>query len=239
MNGTPTIGHNRPDAIDALADRTGALIATANAWLDQCDEIANEDQAAQCKDFMQQLGDEAKVVEAERKAQKAPHIAAGRLVDAAYSPLKIMLDKARDLLEPKVRAWLKKEQDRLDAIARADEAEAMAKTQAEQEAQRRAAEANTVEAAVEAEGATKAAADAALIADRAAKARAGTKGQFGGRAMTIRKTRKIIVEDVMAVAAQFQDSEDLHDLLARLATAAIKEGREIAGIRFEIIERAA
>jgi len=223
-------GHNNPpDTFETLQDRTSDLIANANRWLDERPEIETQDQADKCKDFLDQLRAEHKAVEKERKAEKQPHLDAGAAVDSQYSPLKAMLETAGKLLNPIMTAWLQKQQAIQDEIARKADEEAAAKIQAEAEAL--ASDGNTVEAAIHAEQATKEADDAALVAERAKKVRAGTKGQHGGRATTLRTVKTIEITGLALLFQHFSHREEVHSVLQRLAAAEIRAGNEVPGIK--------
>ncbi|MEE9159977.1 MAG: hypothetical protein V3U60_16530 [Gammaproteobacteria bacterium] len=235
------IGGNNPPAdnsFEAMQERTAALIANADRWLTERPVFETQDEADKCKDFRDQLSGEGKAIEAERKAKKQPHLDAGTAVDAQYNPLKLKIKTAYDLLEPPATAWLQRQQAIQDEIARKAEAEALAKIQAEQEAQRKAQEAATVENTIQAEAATKEADTAAIVADRASKVRAKTKGRMGGKAMSLRTVKTVEITDLALVFEHFRHRSEVHDILQRLATAEDRSGKDVPGIEITETQKA-
>lgn len=245
--GPPPPGESPPDAnagMDPLFDvktRIEELIATANRWIAERPVIEDEEQAAKLKDFMDQLAAEAKHVEAARKTAKDPIIAAGKAVDARHNSIKELADTARSLLAPKMTAWLQAERDRKEAIARQErERAAEVERQAAEAAKAAAAADATVEEVVAAKEAEALAKEATKDANRAERDTAKTTGQFGGRATSLRKVRKVVIDDAVKVARRYKDNEDLLAVLARLVAAELRENPQakIPGYHIDETERA-
>lgn len=231
-------GDNLPNAFASLQDRTNDLVANANRWLQERPEIENSDQADKCKDFIDQLKAEAKAVEQARKAEKQPHMDASRAVDDKYRPLGAVLDKAIKLLNPALTKWLQKQQAIQEAERKRREEEALAKIKAEEDAKRKAEAENTVEAHLAAEQAEDEADRAALVADRAARAKASTKGQFGGRATSLRTYRTVEIVNIELLFEHYKGYDEVRNVLTRLAAADVKAKREVPGIKIHEERRA-
>lgn len=160
----------------------------AGAWLD-LKSLADEEQAGKCKDFIDGTRKLVAEIDAQRRAEKAPHLAAGKAVDDAFGALLRPLEKAIERTKALQTDYLRREKARLDA-ERA-EAARIAREQADAaEAARRAAEErNDVIGIAEAEEAAKAAEQAEVAAAREARARV-TSATGGGRATGL-KTRRV------------------------------------------------
>lgn len=100
------------------------LLATVEKWKPVT--ITSEDGASKAKDLGKRLSDVAAMVEARRKAEKQPHLDAGRAVDAHYTPIVGKFKDAMDIMREKLTAWMKAEKKRIQA-----EAEAAAKATVE------------------------------------------------------------------------------------------------------------
>ena len=226
------LGDNRPpDAFDDLKARAEALIATTNKWLAERPEIADDDMAGRCTDFVEQIGKEWKAIDAERASQKKPYDQAAAAVQEKFRPLLQALTAAKKLLNELLAPWLAKETRRLMAEAAA---KAEAARLAEEEAARaatEAAKATTVEARLDAEAKAKAADDLAREAQRAAAAKPQAKGDYGARAHGFRTTTKGRIVDVDACLRHYREHRDLVDALYRIVNADIRHGtRAIPGV---------
>lgn len=197
------IGHNLPPDPHALARiRVNDLVTTANRWLHERPELVDTEMAAKADDFMNQLTAEIKAVEAQRKALLAPHEEAVKSIREAWKPLIDLLETAKGLFAPKLRAWLQKERDRKEAERKAAEAEALAKMQAAEDARRAAEEHISVEAALKARQAEEDA-NAAIARTAQASTRPQVKGNFAPRARTLRRTWRFRVLDAALVPREW------------------------------------
>lgn len=234
----PPKDHNQPDEYQIISDRVASLAAAANTWLNKVKEIDSEDLAGRASDFSDQINEALKQIEKKRKAEKQPYIDAGKAVDEKYTGLKNILETAKNLLRPKLTAYLmRKEQERREATRRAEE-EALRKLQEEEEA-RRLAEADTgdvVGNTIRAEQAAKEAEAAIKEAERTAKARVGVKGDYGTRSRGLRTVWKARITDHDKAFEHFRDHPKVRELIEQLAAAAARspEGRAkpIPGVEF-------
>ena len=204
-------GDNRPPAgeatFDQLQSRTETLVDTANKWLTERKEIANDDEATKAKTFRDQLLTQEKAVEAVRVAAKAPHLAASTAVDAKYNPVKVPCRLAYDLVGKLLTAWLVKKQAAADKVAREAEAKARTDREAAEAAARAAEEAATKPGGdvVRSQMAAQQAAEEAEEAEKAAaRARAPAKvsSLYGGRSSSLRTNWKIEIDDVTKIPAR-------------------------------------
>jgi hypothetical protein len=204
---TRGIGDNLASAdeatLDELKARTEALTDTANLWIEERPEIANEEEAEKAATFLAQLRAQFKKIEDERSRVKAPFLAAAKAVDDRYNPLKRPVEIAANLIKDKLGVWLK----RKAAIAARERLEAEAKARREREAADAAARAaeqegqDKIRAQVAAEEAAKRAEEAEAAA---AKAQAPVKvgNLYGGRSTSLRTHTVIEIVDVAKIPAR-------------------------------------
>ena len=205
-------------------------IADAGADWIKLPKIETEEQAQKANDFLAQVKKIEKDTEAERKAQKAPHEARAKAVDAAFKMLLDPLGKIAGPVKNKLLAFAqaKAEAERLEKARLAEEAR-----EAEAEAARlkaQAEERGDVFGAAEAEAKAK---DAEKMAKAAAKE---TKVQVksatgGGRTMAVRVTHRATIDNPNKAFAWFRDHErygqSLRELMVRMAEA---ERRSVDGV---------
>lgn len=123
---SPGAGHNSGDlrAIDPESLRAELLNSSAAIVL-RCDSLRNaslrmptaiaeddEEKAKNFGDFIKQLGDQIKVVEAERVKQKAPFILAGNTVDGFFNGYKDPLTTAKRTAETILATFLRAKEDK-------------------------------------------------------------------------------------------------------------------------------
>ena len=87
------IGHNNPPAVEAMALHVEGLFKLVSDTTDGA-EVATDEQEAALDSLLSDVKQAAKDAEATRKAEKEPHLEAGRQVDAAWKPIKDRLDMA-------------------------------------------------------------------------------------------------------------------------------------------------
>lgn len=109
------MGDNAPP--ETIEDRIAASIETAEAWLDKVGEIGDTATGDQCANMRAALLALIKDADAQRDAEKRPHLEAGRAVDAKWRPVidgcKAVADRLRAALTP----WLRKLEDEKRARA--------------------------------------------------------------------------------------------------------------------------
>lgn len=232
----PGPGHNITP-YDEITTRTDELIATANRWLAERPEIADDGQAGKANDFLTQLRAEFKAADKQRTAEKAPHTAAGKAVDERYRLVKAKLELAVNAIKAKLTVWLKKQQDIEDA-ARLQREETARKEQ--EEADRLAAEAAdkpTIEGQIEAEEARKRA--EAAEKDAARPVRAQAKGEIG-RAATLRTVYRGEIENIEFCLAHYRNDTRLREALQKIVDADIRAGdHNIPGVKIRQEQKAA
>ena len=221
------VGHNQPPPHEEFRDRIDRLLNVANRWLKERPVILDEDMAAKCIDFLDQIAQEAKAVEEQRRTEKKPHDEAGRAVDGKYKPLVALLDTAKAMLKPRLTVWLNAKELRRQAAIREAEAEAYA---AIQEATRLKAEAEkgaSVQAAVAAEEAAKAADAAVKQADTIAESRAQVRGDYSTRARSLRGTWKAKIVNLDEAIRFYRNSVDLFECIEKRANQDARGGARI------------
>lgn len=215
------MGHNSgatDDTFEKLLAREAELKQTGNLWLANTNAIQDQETADALSGFLKQVTLLRSDADAARKNEKQPHLDAARAVDEKWNPLIKRADKTKELLEPRLKAWLQKKRREQEEEARRQREEAERKRREAEEAQRkaeelvRAAEAGQLsdttdvigniqraeEAAREAAAAEKAAKEAA-----AAKVLAGGQYTVNGRkkSTSLRTHTVISVTDLKACAA--------------------------------------
>lgn len=185
MNDIPRgIGDNQPPKPDP-SERADALIATANRWIAERPEIENAEQAGLAQEFIAQLRQNKADLEAAEKQERQPLDLAVAAVRMRYRGPLESIGIAYTRMQQKLKPWLDREQDRLDAEA-AERRRAAAEIAAQAEAARKEAEqSGTVESELAARDAAKAAAAASKVAFRP-PAKARVKGDFATKAMTMK-----------------------------------------------------
>jgi hypothetical protein len=186
---------NQPDAAtqirENLAEKHSDIMSRVNELLEAAKRapttIDSDETAGKMGDFSKQISACLKNAEGARVAEKEPHLAAGRTVDGWFKTLADPLDKAKTAIGRVLTDYLRvkeaAERAERERIAR-EEREAAAKAaETARAAEQAALDAQTMDAAIDAEElARKAAADAAA-ADREATVKAAelsrTRGDFG------------------------------------------------------------
>lgn len=240
INREAVAGHNNPP--DPLLVEASERVTAANAWITTVDDIVDVDQADKAGGFVTQLQATWKTLDDRRKTEKREFEARQK---ATYDRPLDLLARAKEALQAKIRAFLKKEQERKDAEAQAQREEAE-RIRREAEAARRKAEAEmakpggaVLEAQADADEAAKRAEEAQKAADRG-PARAAIKGTFTTRAMTLRTYWLArIVDETAALRAYAKHPEVRAAALAKIqqlanaeATATKDPTKAKAGVEF-------
>lgn len=248
-------GDNAPPAEESLADQIASLAET----IDAKPEPQTQDEANALSGLLDRMKRLLDLAEVERVREKEPHLTAGREVDAKWQAIGQPGGDAYRKGTAAKKAFLKREQDRLAAEARAEnerrrkEAEAAAKAEreriAEETRQRlKAEEEERVSAAAalgdETPPVTLTEEEIAQRADEAAaeavpapvieevqpeKARAGSAF---GRASGLKKVKKgKIVDGPLFLATLWaQDNEEVTTLAQKLANRFAKAGAKVEGM---------
>lgn len=228
------VGHNNPPAptpIEAARETLADLHLTAEQWFDGAD-IETDGQADEVSRIVDAARKAKTRFEADRKAEKQPHLDAGKAVDTAWKPLTDAADRIVEVGKAALTPWLQaKERAKREAEA---EARRVADAAAE-EARRLAAQTDGSLAAAQArDDAIEQAEAAQAKADRAARDRAGAKGEGMGRTMSLRTTYRSEVEDRRALLNHVARTRpaDLDTFLSEWARKAVAAGaRELPGVK--------
>lgn len=229
-------GAPRPNASDdpaeSLRDELAGEMDLANEFLDK--PIATDTDADRAAIWAKRLGDLAKRADSERETEKAPHLEAGRAVDAKWKPI---VDGAKDL-----STRLKKHVEPFLIEKRRIEDEKRRKAEEEARRLREAAERAAREASEKDEAAQREAAEAlrrAQDAERATEAKAGTSAGRTGAKVALRTERRARIVDYDACLVALKDHPDMRALVEQLANRAVRAGVALAGVEVEEFQKAA
>lgn len=103
------IGHNNPPIAEVVAELFAPHADRVRPWVEAAGRVPDIDNPATAADAVTlaaRLAAEWDDVDAQRKAVKAPHLDAGRIVDAAAAGIASDLEAAQNLVVAKVRAWM-------------------------------------------------------------------------------------------------------------------------------------
>lgn len=145
LNELPPIGHNNPPPVVTIGDRINELYETVACITD----ITDDDQARDVAETIAELRKAEAEAEAAHKVEKAPHLAAGRAVDAAWKPLSEKAAKAKKAALAAQTVWLNAqdaERVKREAVAR-QAADAMAEIARQKRAAANPADLDAQEAA--------------------------------------------------------------------------------------------
>lgn len=239
----PTAGSNDAPVEEALAAEIRELAAEITAL----PEPKSQTEADVMAGLLDKLRGLRKRAEGERVSEKEPHLAASREVDAKWKAIDAPGAAAYEAGEAKRKAFLRKEQARLDAEAAAER-----KRIAEETAARMKKEAEERAAALEAEAAARgeeaaaapeideaeiAAQAEAAAAEQVPEQRAVAGGAYGTR-RGLKTVKKGEIVDAKAFASALIDIQhgDLMALLQQLANRAAKAGMPQAGMKIVEIQ---
>lgn len=195
-------GDNAAPVEESLADQIAALAAKINATA----EPTTQDQANTLAGNLDKMRALLKLAENKRVEEKQPHLDAGREVDSKWQAIGEPGGNAYRDGEAKRKAFLKKEQARLDAIAAEDRRKEQERIDAENKRIREENERIAAEAAEKGEDA--AATLVPEISAPAAEAPRATAGGTFGRSTGLRKVTVIDAVDVAVLAKHFIDGKD-------------------------------
>lgn len=192
------IGHNNPpaDPFDVAQAEIDGLYDEAKLWLDG-EPVATQGQADDLSNLLNMVRAAEKRAEEARKAEKEPHLAAGRAIDAKYKALTERTKAAADAIKTALAPWLQKVEAEKRAAAEAARREAEEKARVAQEALRQRDLANLAEREA-AEALVKEAKAAERAAGKAERDTAKASGGLG-RAVSLRTVREVEVTDPKAL----------------------------------------
>jgi len=136
MTAEPNRLHNNPpEPAELYRAKVEAFAVSAKAL-----PAVDDDNQGQYRDLIGYGGELTKEIEAQHKTEKAPHLEAGRKVDAAYKPLAEDVEDTRKTLKASLGAFVAEQERQAQAAARAAR-EAAEKAIRDAEEAKRAAEA--------------------------------------------------------------------------------------------------
>ena len=212
-------------------------IEAADTWLKKTGTIASQVDADVASNKVANIRDLKKKAEAAHKAEKEPHLVAGRAVDAKYKPSIDEADNAVKRLLGAITVYQNAERARLQKIAD----EKAAKERAEWEKQQAAARAKA-----EAEAASKQVTLEDILAETPPppppKAPEPVKVQSGGalgKKVSLRTVKVATVTDYDKALVALKDHPELRELVQKLADRACKAGVPLAGVEYSTQQVAA
>ena len=220
-------GDNAAPVDESLADQITSLAAT----IDKTPEPSTQDQANALSGLLDKMRVLLRLAEAERVKLKEPHLQAGREVDATWTAIKAPGERSGIAGEARRKAFLKKEQARLDAEAAEERRKQQAIIDAENQ---RIREENAKRAAEAAEAdVPEPAAVVPEIAAPAVEAQRATAGSAFGRASGLKKVTVLDTLDAEALAFHFLETKDVDfiNYLTDRAKKAIRAKVTLPGVK--------
>jgi len=244
INAPVGIGHNEPPP--DLFDRVYELVRNADKWIAERPAIASDEQAKTAQTFIDQLMIARHELERERGRELSPHQTEIAMIRTRYENPLALLDLALSSMRAKAAEWLQKLKQRLREDQARYEREARTLRSFADEMAREAAQPN---ASIEEQRAAQKAEEAAVQAERRAgqkPKRAQVKGDYAGRAMSLRTYWHARVLDKTVALQTYANNENVRN--AALG-AALKEAEALAkkakradaapaGFEFYVDERA-
>lgn len=230
---TPTIGHNQPPEptpFELASQEVEKLYGEAKLWLDG-EEVDRQEMADEISKLLNMIRAAKKTADTARKDEKKPFDDGAKEVQARYKPLLDKADLAADACKKALAPWLQKLQRESDELAERARQEAAEKARAAQEAIRNTQADNLAEREA-AEALVKEAKDAETAANKASKATAKASGGVG-RATSLRTTyTPVIIDPVLAASHYWKHAQkEIEELVLSLAKADVRAGvRNIPGI---------
>ena len=226
------IGGNNPptDPFWLVKSEVDDLYQEAKNWLDG-EKVSDPRTAEAIATLLNMLRDAGKKADEEFTKEKAPHLAAGRVVDDKWRPIKTMVKTATDACKKALGAWQAKVDEAQRAHAEAARKLAEETRLAAEEAARKAQESADLKAAEEAIAAAELARQAEIGAQSAENATPKVKNR-AGKAIGLRTYYIPTLNDPVLAIRHFWPAhrDEFSEVLTRLANEAIRSGvREIPG----------
>lgn len=274
MDGKPIVdppkNHNAPpeDEPEAVApapeqspyDKAVAFVALKQkeitSWIASLPgkKVSNQDEAERAAAYKDLMAKTRTSLDKRREEEKAPHLKAGRDVDAKYKPLTSTASDLEADIKAAEREFaiaedlrIKAEKQRSDDIARKEAAAAHAAQVEADNARQRAAEADAAAAKSRTDGARERNEEAerrateeaerleqesAAAAARAAEAKAAPAAFSAGSAGRRTKVKMVVsaqINDYDAALMHFKDLPEIREIVQRKANAIIKAGGPVPG----------
>jgi hypothetical protein len=225
MSELPPLGHNKPPLVDPelIAQskaKVEAFAASAGEWL-ALGEIPDAEKAGELADYIAGARQVYKRVDEARVAAKKPHDEAAKAVQGMFTPLLDTITRCVEKLKPMQAAWLRKEQERIDAEKAEQRRLADAARVAAEEAAALAAANNSIAGELEAERLQDEAKKLEKEANREVRANVQS-ASGGGRTMALRTIKKVRIKDINHLYRAYRDRPEVAEVLTRLAEADVR-----------------
>lgn len=211
------LGHNNPPS---PAEQFRFQIDTLKEQIEAFPDVT-ADNAGEANDLIRLCGNLAKEIDKTRKAEKEPHLEAGRAVDRTYNPLRDEAKDAPNGLKAKLSAHLR-EQERIAQEAAREAARIAEEERLRIEAEKAVsmpADEDELEAEMQA-----AEIRAAAAAAEAAKARTA-KGSHGLMASGLKTKREVVITDPVGLVRHFHKHPDVVEVCLKLAKAQVRAAK--------------
>lgn len=217
-----TIGDNAPP--ETIEEQIPLEIEQATEWLQTVGEVKSQQDADIAGNRVSLLRKLKKEAESEHEREKAPHLEAGRRVDAKWKPLIGDCEIAIKALLAAVTKWANAE-----AAKRAKEAEEA----------RRKAEAEAAEKRRQAQAAGQDDPIAELLPELPPPPARVQVGGARGPKIGLRTETVAVIEDYSAALAFFAQHDEVKSCVSTLAKRAAKAGVQVPGVKIEKVQKAA
>ena len=224
MAETAPIGHNNPPQtiFEQHQAEINDLYDEAKLWLDG-EPVETAGLAEGLSTLMQTIRKAGADADRERAAEKAPHLEAGREIDARWKTLTKLTNLATAACKEALKPWLIKieaEKKEADRIAQEDADAKLAEA-------RKAMQASSVDNLIEREEAEeklKAAEISKAVANKKQRETAGVKNK-GGRAVSLRTVYVTELIDANEALEHFWPSMEIEELLLTMAKRQVANGK--------------
>ena len=221
MDATAGIGHNQPPA--------ATVKEQADEWVEKLDALLGEPVTTLNQNSMHKIlvdaGKFRQGLEASHKAEKQPHLDAGRDIDDKFKPLIAKINDKGKKVKAHVTAFLNEQQRKADEAQRLAEAEAL---RLAEEAEAAAESHDPVLDDDDDLEQTTAVAVEALAVAKAAVVETKQAGQLRGgssRAMGLKTVRTAVITDIDKLFEHFKDHPDVVAVLQKLADKHVKAAK--------------
>lgn len=228
-------GADHEQAFADINERFENMLKGAEVWNERKPEDMNADLGARANDFLTGAVRLLKDANTARAEEKAPHLEAGRAVDAKWKPLIDKIDKLSDIVRPLLKALLQREaRERADAERKA-RADAAAAAEAERKARLEAEQANTVSEKLAAAERADEAAEQAKLANATATANSGaarvSSATGAATRRSLRTIRKPQIVSLASALAHYKGDPAVADLILQLAARDLREAPTVRGVK--------
>lgn len=211
----------------SLAEQIRDYAETALGWLRRAGGIKDKISSDMAANYRAELLRLSKEADRQRESEKRPHDDAAKAVQAKWKPIIDEAASAANTIRDELTKWMRAEEARQEAERRAKweaEQKAVAAARAEADAQRAKQMRDDPIAAL-----TSAPPDVPEMPAAPEPVKVSAGGQRG-RAAGLRTVTRYVVTDHAAALAFFASSEDVRDLIQKLAERAAKAGVTVPGV---------